>query len=190
MAVRFSCPCGQRLKTADEVVGKRAKCPKCGQWLRVPESDTYRSTADVSAPRPLVVVADSKPTDLASLSDILRQHGYKVVKATNGAEAIDVIRAKEPDACILDVRLEGLSGFQVAEQIHNPANPKNEKVWTTPVLMTSEKLRGRDKQYSMSKGVKAFFTKPIVPAQLCHRLQKVIRRRAEGDAASPSPPVY
>jgi CheY-like chemotaxis protein len=188
MVLRFQCPCGQKLKTADEVFDKKAKCPKCDNWLRVPQSDTYDTVGEVVPGKPRVVVADSSPEDLDTLTKMLKQHGYKVIKATNGPEAVDMIRAEKPDAAILDMRLDILSGFQVVDHIHNPSNPKNDKIWRTPVLMTADTLRGRDKQYSMSKGVKAFFTKPITPAQICSRLDKEIHRQAEDDAINPQAP--
>lgn len=196
MPLRFRCQCGQKLKTGEDLVGKRARCPKCRQWLRVPQSDTYETVAEAAAvkkDKPVrklavkpeappadekarVVIADSVDEDRKLLATMLREHGYHVVEATDGPQAVEAIRAEKPDAIILDVKLDILSGFQVVEQIHNPGNDKNAKVWNTPVLMTTGRLRGRDKQYSMSLGVKGFFTKPLTPAQLCARLEKEVTR--------------
>jgi CheY-like chemotaxis protein len=193
MALKFSCSCGQKLKTGDELVGKRAKCPKCAQWLRVPQSSGYDTVAEMtevkaaqaeSRPatqgkaRAKVVIADSVEEDIERLATILRQHGYDVVLARDGPQAVDLIRIERPDAAILDIKLDVLSGFQVVEYIHNPSNPKNDAVWTTPILMTTEKLRGRDKQYALSLGVKRFFAKPVMPASICARLEKDINRQA------------
>ena len=199
MALKFCCECGQKLKTGDDLVKKRAKCPKCGKWLRVPQSDSYDTVAKpaearkrkkskkASAETPpesqpdsskaRIVIADSMEEDLQNLETLLRQHGYEVITANDGPEAVELIRSERPDAIILDVKLDILSGFQVVEHIRNPTNPKNDAVWTTPVLMTTERSRGRDKQYAMSLGVKGFFGKPIAPAQLCFRLEKEISRQ-------------
>ena len=183
MPLRFRCECGQKLKCPDEALDKRAKCPKCGLWLHVPNSSSYDTVADPShakgeeehpsdVDKLRVVVADSQDSARGYLAVMLREHGYLVFEANDGAKAIELIRDKKPHAAILDVRLDSMSGFQVVEQIHNPANPRNEDVWSIPVIMTTDKLRGRDKQYSMSLGAKAFFVKPLTPADICHRLEK------------------
>jgi len=206
MPIRFRCPCRQKLKASDEAAGKRAKCPKCSRWLRVPESGSYETVAEEVEPGRLaekepgaaepaqaepapppeerregvkgrVVVADSNPSDLKVTTRILRDHGYEVLEAEDGARAVEMIRKELPDAAVLDVRLDLLGGFKVIEQIRNPADVRNKQVWDMPVLMTTVKLRGRDKQYAMSLGVKGFFSKPVTPATLCSRLEKELSRR-------------
>lgn len=217
MPMRFRCACGQKLKSADDTVGKRARCPKCGKWLRVPESATYDTVAseiahpDPASPAPAdpaveakegsslhppvesgpsvkaaeatappvrekarVVVADSIPQDLARTAEMLREHSYLVLEAPDGARALDLIRQERPDAVVVNVRLEGLSGFQVIQQLRNTANPLNQEVWDTPIMMTTEKILGRDKQYAMSLGVDGYFVKPLTPAQICAKLEKAV----------------
>ncbi len=204
MPIRFRCPCEQKLKAGDDAAGKRAKCPKCGKWLRVPQSGSYEPVAEevesaklaekgpqvqepvspeaageaVSHPRGKgrIVVADSTPLDLATMAGIIRDHGYDVLEAADGAKAVELIRKELPDAAILDVRLDMLSGFKVAEQIRNPGDVRNKRIWNIPVIMTTVRLSGRDKQYAMSLGVKGFFRKPVPPASLCSRLEKELSR--------------
>jgi len=224
---KFRCPCGKKLKTADDTVGKKAKCPDCLRWVRVPRSDSYETVAryvsrkggkateaqaalekmravmqrseapmessparvaamvgstaadeDDSAfgAKAKVVVADSVEDDLRTVAGMLRDHGYYVVEARTGTEALEVIRSRRPDAAFLDVQLDGLGGFQVAKQLRDAANPLNKDVWQMPLLMTIQKIRGRDKQYAMSIGVQGFFGKPVNPAQTCSRLEKEITK--------------
>jgi len=200
MPIRFQCPCGQKLKSPDDTVRKRAKCPACGRQLRVPDSPTYDTVAEELPPKKKkkkaagalfpaeheeqsggkdkarVVVADSEPQDLEKIIRILHEHGYDVLETDDGEKAIDLIRQAQPDAVVLDVSLDNLSGFRVVQQIHDPANVRNDGVWSVPVLMTASKVRGRDKQYAMSLGVRGYFSKPVAPAQLCHRLESEIAK--------------
>ena len=207
MAIRFQCVCGRRFKTPDDATGKKAKCPKCNRWLRIPDSNTYDTNAEeTSAPskkdtaRPAVspvgsrasgtspsggeagpavapnkgrvVIADENEADLKTLSLLLSEHGYDVLETANGNTAVDLVRESDPVAVVLDVHLDGLSGFQVVKQIHDPASESNLHVWSVPVLMTTDKVRGRDKQYAISLGVAGYFEKPIVPSKFCHRLER------------------
>lgn len=196
MTLRFRCECGQKLRCPDDKLGKRAKCPKCANWVRVPESATYDTIAEQAKPKkqePVksepgsslekkvqIVVADSSEADRKPLVVMLQQHGYRVFEANDGPQAVDAIREHRPRCAVLDVKLDILSGFQVIEQIRNMNNAKNDAVWNTPVIMTTAKLRGRDKQYSMSLGAKGYFLKPVTPAQICPKIEKEVAGHEAG----------
>jgi len=210
MATQFRCPCGQKLKTRDEFEGKRARCPKCSAWLRVPKSSTYDTVAelastgaglpkpepapapDVGAPQPFliapeaeppkgrVLVADSSKMDREETVEVLRSHHYIVLEATDGAQALEMIRKERPDVAVLNVKLEGMSGFQVLQQMRHMTNVLNKDVWKMPVLMTTERLHGRDKQYAISLGMDGFFVKPVPVAEFVAKLEKITVRRPPG----------
>ena len=69
---------------------------------------------------------------------------------------MELIRKVKPGVIILDVKLDILSGFQVIDQVRSPANVRNQDVWRTPVLMTTFKVRGRDKQYAIARRRRLF----------------------------------
>jgi CheY-like chemotaxis protein len=120
-----------------------------------------------------VLIADSNARDRRNTARILEEHNYKVFEAADGPKALELIRAKRPAAVLLNVKLNIMSGFQVVQQLRSPANALNKDVWDTPVLMTTEQLIGRDKQYSMSVGAHGYFVKPLKPAEICPRLEKI-----------------
>ena len=207
VTLRFRCTCGRKLKGPDDSMGKRAKCPECHQWLRIPLSETYETVAkQVAKPdasktshtelvpkantsvaesepeasggggKACIVAADGDPAALTKLVEVLKIHGYTVYETDNGGRAIEMIREHCPDAAVLDVHLENLAGFQVIKQIRDMANDLNKDVWQMPVVMTTGKIRGRDKQYAISIGVQGYFDKPLNPARLCARLEKEIAK--------------
>ena len=94
-------------------------------------------------------------------AQILQDHNYVVLEAADGPKALEMIRAERPAAALLNVKLDIMSGFQVVQQLRSPSNALNKDVWNTPVLMTTERLIGRDKQYSMSIGAHGYFVKPL-----------------------------
>jgi len=211
LPLRFTCPCGQKIKTVDGTAGKKARCPGCQRRLVIPQSDDYTTTAveaqdteaivvphgpadAVSSPTPvesavprtlsrppssskgLVLVVDGDPVDRDKTVDILRVHGYAVLEATDGVHGLDMIRTHHPDAAIVDVRLSGISGFQLLQQLRNLSNTANKEDWSMPVLVTANRLSGRDKQYAISIGAESFLVKPLSPAQLCPRLEKCVEK--------------
>ena len=120
-----------------------------------------------------ILVADSNAEDRRKIARILQDHNYVVLEAADGPKALELIRAERPAAALLNVKLDIVSGFQVVQQLRSMSNVLNKEVWDTPVLMTTERLHGRDKQYSMSIGARGYFVKPLQPAQICPKLEKI-----------------
>lgn len=71
-----------------------------------------------------ILVVDDDRLVLATVSHGLAQAGYEVIDADNGDDAILLAREHRPDLALLDIRMEGMSGFDVAaylrEQLHIP----------------------------------------------------------------------
>jgi CheY-like chemotaxis protein len=131
---------------------------------------------DAASSKARVLIADSNAADRRMIARILQDHNYVVLEAEDGTKALDLIRAERPDAALLNVKLDIVSGFQVVQQLRNMSNALNKEVWDTPVLMTTEQAHGRDKQYSMSIGARGYFVKPLQAAQICSKLERIATR--------------
>jgi DNA-binding response OmpR family regulator len=64
-----------------------------------------------------ILVVDDNRLVLATLTDGLAQAGYDVIDADNGDDAILLAREHKPDLALLDIRMEGKSGFDVAQYL-------------------------------------------------------------------------
>ena len=64
-----------------------------------------------------ILVVDDNRLVLATLTDGLTQAGYRVIDADNGDDAILLAREHRPDLALLDIRMEGKSGFDVAQYL-------------------------------------------------------------------------
>jgi CheY-like chemotaxis protein len=209
MAIRFRCPCGEKVKVRDGADGRYTKCPHCLAVLHVPDDgkSTYDTVAvavalvrddahsggaapagsveakaaevstDAESAKVLILVADSNAKDRRMTAQMLQERNYAVLEAEDGPRALELIRAERPAAALLNVKLDILSGFQVVQQLRSPSNILNKDVWTTPVLMTTERLLGRDKQYSMSIGAHGYFVKPLEPSQICPKLERITAKQ-------------
>src|SRR5947209_20133222 len=69
------------------------------------------------APANILVVDDETPIR-TTMADILRRRGYEVVTAASGEEALGLIHQRPFDLLLLDLRLPGLSGLDVAQRAH------------------------------------------------------------------------
>ncbi len=204
MAIRFRCPCGKVLKTPDDTAGKKAQCPTCGRLLRVPGSmkpltkpvpepptkplptPLEKPPEEVAEPiepispgeaKASVLLCESNSADRESERRMLEEHGYAVIVAEDGETAMKLAHERSPDLILADLKLKGMSAFQVCRQLTEIGNPLNKNTWRTPFIVTTPKMRGRDKQYAMSLGVGAFLEKPLSPSQLCPPIDRLVSSR-------------
>src|SRR5918994_1202297 len=118
-----------------------------------------------------VLVADDERDTASMLAAILRDEGDDVHTVLRGDEVLDVVRLFRPDVVILDLNLPGMSGYAIANEIHErhgtvaPLLIAVSGVWKD----TSERLAGK------AMGFDHYLVKPCDPKQLLALLE---RRRA------------
>ncbi len=61
----------------------------------------------------VILIVDNKPTALRMKSQLLNRQGYRIIEATNGADALTVAAAERPALILLDVNLSDINGFDI-----------------------------------------------------------------------------
>jgi len=115
-----------------------------------------------------VLVVEDDRNLLDTLKYNLRREGYKVIAASDGAEAIDIARRERPDLVILDIMLPKLSGFEVCRILR--------KEMTVPIVMLTAKTDEVDKIVGLEIGADDYITKPFSMRELLARLGAMLRR--------------
>src|SRR5687767_8321173 len=104
--------------------------------------------------RPTVLHVDDNDDARTSLGWLLRHHGFDVVEAATGRDALRLARTR-PDAVLLDVRLPDVGGFDVCRRLR--ADPATAR---TPVVMLSgEVVHPGDQAAGLDAGADAYLTK-------------------------------
>ena len=103
-----------------------------------------------------VLVVDDDPAVRKSIDRVLTNKGYAVITAENGEEAMRKLNEQKYDLVYTDIRMPGMSGLDVAEQV------KARKPWTPVVIITGY---GTDAAQARAKaaGVSNFVHKPLSP---------------------------
>ena len=118
-------------------------------------------------PRKVLVVDDEKP-----ISDIIRfnltKEGYQIMTAFDGEEALQQMKADQPDLVLLDVMLPRLDGFQVLKKIRETSQ--------VPVIMLTAKEEEVDKVLGLELGADDYITKPFGMRELIARVKANLRR--------------
>jgi DNA-binding response OmpR family regulator len=122
-----------------------------------------------------VLIVDDEPDIVILLRLALEAAGYSTVQATDGQEALDVIREEHPDVVLLDVMMPRMDGWATLEHIGETGeNPR--------VIMVTAKTASRDHDRAMEMGVDDFVTKPFEPEELLARMRKVLDSSGSTDS--------
>jgi class 3 adenylate cyclase len=127
-----------------------------------------------SPPRILVV------DDVSSNVDILRArlaaHGYEVVTASDGEEALVAVREQLPDLIVLDVMMPKLDGIEVCRRLRaDPAGP------FIPIILLTARSDPNDVVAALDAGGDEYLTKPVDQAALMARVRSMLRIKALQD---------
>ena len=125
----------------------------------------------------IVVVEDDQ--NIADLVELyLRQEGFRVVQAQDGARGIDAVKNQRPKLVILDVGLPGgMDGLEVCRKLRTDSN-------NVPILMLTARDGEIDRVLGLELGADDYVTKPFAPRELVARV-KAILRRTEGPKEAP-----
>jgi two-component system phosphate regulon response regulator OmpR len=114
----------------------------------------------------LVVDDDARIRDL--LGGYLRQNGYRVTLAEDGAAARAQMEGLAFDCIVLDVMMPGESGFDIAERLRKSSD--------VPILMLTARSEPEHRVRGLELGVDDYMPKPFEPRELLLRLQNILRR--------------
>lgn len=117
-----------------------------------------------------ILVVDDESAIRRYLRAALSAHGYVVVEATNGMEAIEAVVNNRPDIIILDLGLPDIDGVEVTRKLRE---------WSrTPVIILSVREQEKDKISVLDAGADDYLTKPFSSGELMARIRVAIRRSA------------
>jgi DNA-binding response OmpR family regulator len=117
-----------------------------------------------------VLIVDDEPNIVASLEFLLRQSGYEVHVAADGAAALRQVQALAPDLVLLDVMMPETNGYDVCQRIR--AHPEWRNV---RIVILSAKGREAEMTKGLSLGADAYVTKPFSNAELVARIGELLQ---------------
>jgi DNA-binding response OmpR family regulator len=121
--------------------------------------------------RKKVLVVDDEQDLVDLIIYNLQRHGYDVVCAYNGIDALDLARRESPDLIVLDLMLPGLDGTEVARRLKSDSRTSS-----IPLVMLTAKGEETDVVVGLTLGADDYVTKPFSMKILLARLNTVLRR--------------
>ena len=121
-----------------------------------------------------ILVVDDEPQIRRVMLTTLTSHGYSVIEAASGEEALGKIRTERPDLILLDVNMPGISGLETCAEIRTSSD--------VPIIMLTIRNSERDKVEALDAGADDYVVKPFGVQELMARIRAALRRSSPGDA--------
>jgi two-component system phosphate regulon response regulator PhoB len=118
-----------------------------------------------------ILVVDDEPEAVELLEFNLKQAGYVVTTAEDGAEALKKARTQSPDLIVLDVMLPEMDGFEICKALRLDSATRR-----MPILMLTAKAGEIDRVLGLELGADDYLTKPYSPRELLLRIKKILAR--------------
>lgn len=123
---------------------------------------------------PVVLIVEDEESFVEALTVGLQREGFDPRVARDGATAIKMFEAIQPDIVLLDVMLPGISGIDVCRHIRRASS--------TPVIMVTARDSEVDTVVGLELGADDYVTKPYRLRELVARMRAVMRRQPAGEA--------
>ncbi len=123
-----------------------------------------------AARRPLILIVDDNEQNRALAQASLENEDYDIVSVTGGDEALRAFAERPADCVLLDVRMPGLSGFEVCSRLRALPNGAD-----TPIVFLTAQRDVDTFDAALRAGGDDFLTKPVRPTELVLRVQAALR---------------
>lgn len=118
-----------------------------------------------------ILVVDDEPDAVELVEFNLKNAGFEVITAADGAEALKQARAALPDLVVLDLMLPEVDGLEVCKLLRRDAATAG-----IPIIMLTAKAAEIDRVLGLELGADDYLTKPFSPRELMLRVKGLLRR--------------
>ena len=129
-----------------------------------------------------ILVCDDDKEIVDAIERYLIQEGYKVEKAYDGEQALEILHNKKIDLMVIDVMMPKLDGIRATFQVR--------KTSSIPIIILSAKTEDADKILGLNVGADDYVTKPFNPLELVARVKSQLRRYTTLSSSTQGDTIY
>ena len=127
-----------------------------------------------------ILVVDDEQAVRESLRRSLRFNGYEVLTANDGLEALETVRAENPELLILDIMMPNMDGLDVCRSLRSEG-------WDRPILVLTARDGVSDRVAGLDAGADDYLPKPFALEELLARVRSLVRRASADSIAAEAP---
>ena len=125
---------------------------------------------------PRILIVDDQPVNVDILQTRLAIHGYEILTAGDGEEALARARTAQPDVILLDIMMPKIDGIEVCQRLKADAS-----LPFMPIIMVTARADSKDIVAGLNAGADEYLTKPVDQAALVARVKSMLRIKALHD---------
>jgi DNA-binding response OmpR family regulator len=118
-----------------------------------------------------ILIVDDEPEAVELVEFNLRQAGFNVITAADGAEALRKAKSAQPALIVLDLMLPEIDGLEVCKLLRRDPDTAG-----IPIIMLTAKAAEVDRVLGLELGADDYLTKPFSPRELVLRIKKILQR--------------
>jgi two-component system alkaline phosphatase synthesis response regulator PhoP len=118
-----------------------------------------------------ILIADDDPHIVRLVKSYLEQASFAVLTASDGEQALHLLRTERPDLAVLDVMMPKRDGFALAQLIRG-----DKQLAALPILMLTARVEDADRLKGLDIGADDYLTKPFNPLEVVARVKAILRR--------------
>ncbi|HSJ07109.1 MAG TPA: diguanylate cyclase [Longimicrobiales bacterium] len=117
-----------------------------------------------------ILVVDDNQDNIDIISTRLQFRGYDILEASDGGQALDLVRSHAPDLILLDVMLPDIDGYEISRRIKGAVD-----LPYIPIILVTARDSTQDKVTGLDAGADDYLTKPINFPELEARVRSMLR---------------
>jgi PAS domain S-box-containing protein len=144
-----------------------------GDKLPIPE-EPEKSTLPLKEPSKggVILLAEDNMANVLTISEYLESHGYTIVNAHNGLEAIQKAEETNPGIILMDIQMPVMDGLEAIRRLR--ANPR---LRDTPIIALTALAMPGDRERCLTAGANEYMSKPVGLKKLFHTINEMLDRQ-------------
>jgi CheY-like chemotaxis protein len=119
--------------------------------------------------RGTILIAEDNAANILTLGDYLESHGYAIVVAQDGIEALEKAEATQPDLILMDIQMPVMNGLEAMARLR-----MNSRFAATPIIALTALAMPGDRERCLQDGATEYMTKPVGLRILANTITKLL----------------
>ena len=120
-----------------------------------------------------VLVVDDEVHIIHVVAIKLRNNGFEVISAANGAEALEAARREKPDIIVTDFQMPVMTGLELVRELR-----QNEQTKDIPVIMLTARAFAIDQERQQNLQISKYLSKPFSPKDLLRNIEDILYQKS------------
>ncbi|MFO7818990.1 MAG: response regulator [Halanaerobacter sp.] len=115
-----------------------------------------------------ILVVDDEDSMRMLITETLSLRDYEVLEATNGEDALKIIKEEEPNTILLDLMLPKMDGYDIIQQLK-----EDDLIDKSKIAILTAKGQAEEKELALQQGADYFLSKPFSPMDLLDLVKEI-----------------